>query len=124
MNVTNLNVVTASKLEEFGEQLWAKIQQTSGTPMISVPDSQSSQELQPNTCYVFPSRTSALTLTLGNAATGIVNEYHFFIESGSTAPTVSFPAGISWNGGSAPTIAASKIYEVSILNNIAAYFEI
>ena len=41
-----------------------------------------------------------------------------------TIPDRNFPVGISWNGGSEPTIAADKTYEVSILNNLAAYFEI
>lgn len=95
-----------------------------GVPMLTIPDSTASQELAPNVVYVFASRTSALTLTLGNAITGVVNEYHFFIECGATAPTVTFPTGITWNGGSAPTIAADKTYEVSIMNNIAAYFEV
>lgn len=86
--------------------------------------SASSQALLPNTLYVFTTRTSNLTLTLTAGETGKVSEYHFFIVAGSTAPTITWPTGISWNGGSAPTIAASKTYEVSILNNIAVFIEI
>ena len=95
-----------------------------GVPTLTIPDSTASQELAPNTLYVFASRTSNLTLTLGTPIVGIANEYHLFLVAGSTAPTITWPTGISWNGGSAPTIAADKTYEVSILNNIAAYFEV
>lgn len=91
---------------------------------IEVASSVSAQELAPNTLYVFESRSAALTLTLGTPITGIANEYHFFlICDDTTAPTVTWPTGITWNGGSAPTIAAAKTYEVSILNDVAAYFE-
>ena len=87
--------------------------------------SASSQALSPNTLYVFTTRTSNLTLTLTAGETGKVSEYHLFLVTGSTAPTITWDiTGLSWNGGSAPTIAASKTYEVSILNNVAAFFEI
>lgn len=92
---------------------------------IEVDSSVSSQELAPNTLYIFTSRSTSLTLTLGTPITGISNEYHFFlITDSTTAPTITWPTGISWNGGSAPTIAEDKTYEVSILNNVAAYFEV
>ena len=96
----------------------------SGIPTLTVPDSTAIQELAPNVLYIFETRTSTLTLTLGTPIVGIANEYHFFVVCGSTAPTINFPSGIAWNGGSAPTIAADKKYEISILNNIAAFFEV
>lgn len=96
----------------------------SGIPTLTVPDNTAEQELAPNTLYIFSNRTSTLTLTLGYPIDGIANEYHFFIECGSTAPTINFPSGIAWNGENAPKIAADKTYEISILNNIAAYFEV
>lgn len=95
-----------------------------GIPTLTIPDSTASQELAPNTLYIFSTRSSTLTLTLGTPIVGVANEYHFFVVTDTTAPTINFPAGITWNGGSAPTIAASKTYEVSILNNVAAYFEV
>lgn len=102
----------------------AEIQANAGIPTLTIPDSTAAQELAPNVLYIFDSRTSTLTLSLGTPIVGIANEYHFFVVCGSTAPTINFPSGISWNGGSAPTIAADKTYEVSILNNVAAYFEV
>ena len=94
--------------------------------LISVTDSGSAatQELAPNKVYKFPNRTSALTLTLGTATSGIASEYHAIILTGSTAPSVTFPSGLSWVGGSAPTIAANKTYEISIVENIAVYVEL
>lgn len=96
----------------------------SGIPTLTIPDSTAIQELAPNVLYIFETRTSTLTLTLGTPIVGIVNEYHFFIVCGTTAPTINFPSGITWNGENAPKIAADKTYEISILNNIAAYFEV
>ena len=77
-----------------------------------------SKTLEPNKVYIFESRTNNLILTLGTPTSGIVNEYHMFIYAGSTAPTITFPSGISWVGD-APNIEANKTYEISILNNIA-----
>ena len=101
-----------------------ELAQAARIPTLTIPDTTASQELAPNVLYIFSTRTSTLTLTLGTPIDGIANEYHFFIECGSTAPTINFPSGIIWNGENAPEIAANKTYEVSILNNIAAYFEI
>ena len=100
------------------------IADNAGVPMLTIPNTTATQELAPNTCYIFENRSNALLLTLGSPIVGIANEYHFFIVTDTTAPTIIFPTGITWNGGSAPTIAASKTYEISILNNVAAYFEV
>ena len=101
------------------------ISDNAGVPTLTIPSTTASQELAPNTLYIFSSRSTALILTLGTPITGIANEYHLFlVTDSSTAPTVTWPSGISWNGGSAPSIAANKTYEVSILNNVAAFFEI
>lgn len=125
-NVNTLNIIGSIGTPGQGQpsDLFAAIAANAGIPTLTIPDSTASQELAPNALYIFATRTSTLTLTLGTPIVGIANEYHFFVVCGSTAPTIIFPAGISWNGGSAPTIAASKTYEVSILNNVAAYFEV
>ena len=100
------------------------IRDSIGVPTMTIPNSTASQELAPDTLYVFASRTSNLTLTLGTPLVGKVSEYHCFIVCGGTAPTITWPSGITWNGGVAPTIVANKTYEISILNNVAAYFEV
>ena len=101
-----------------------ELAQAARIPTLTIPDTTAEQELAPNVLYIFSTRTSTLTLTLGTPIEGIANEYHFFVVCGSTAPTIKFPSGIAWNGENAPEIAANKAYEVSILNNIAAYFEV
>lgn len=101
-----------------------ELAQAARIPTLTIPDTTAAQVLTPNVLYIFSTRTSTLTLTLGTPIDGIANEYHFFIVCGSTAPTVNFPSGITWNGENAPEIAANKKYEISILNNIAAYFEV
>lgn len=101
-----------------------ELAQAARIPTLTIPDTTAEQELAPNVLYIFSTRTSTLTLTLGTPIEGIANEYHFFVVCGSTAPTINFPSGIAWNGENAPEIAANKTYEVSILNNIAVYFEV
>ncbi len=53
------------------------------------------------------------------ASTDEYAEYMISFTAGSPAPTISWPAGISWAGGSAPEIKAGKSYQISILDNLA-----
>ena len=82
-------------------------------PVVS--SSSQSQELSPNTFYLF-GEMSSLSVTLGTPTSGEVNEYVFQFTSGSTATqltvpqTVSFPATLS--------IEANKTYQISIVNNL------
>ena len=118
------NAETTAQATANKNEIIAQIKANAGIPTLTIPDSTAEQVLAPNVLYVFETRTSTLTLTLGTPIVGIANEYHFFIVCGSTAPTINFPSGIAWNGENAPEIAADKTYEVSILNNIAAFFEV
>lgn len=67
--------------------------------------------------YHFTGAVSSLTLTLTAAASGVIPQYHFDFDSGSTAATVSI-SGVTWPGGSFSP-EASKHYEVDILNGYA-----
>lgn len=78
------------------------------------------KQLNPNTFYEF-GECSSLTITLASETSGIANEYMFEFVSGTTATVLSVPESIKWAGGSAPTIEASKTYQVSIVNNLAVY---
>ena len=78
------------------------------------------KQIKPNTFYKF-GECSSLTITLGAEESGIINEYMFEFASGSTPTTLSVPDTVKWSGGSAPTIEASKTYQVSIVNNLAVY---
>ena len=65
------------------------------------------------------------TFTLAAATDNtIVNHYYWTFDTPATAPTITWPTGLTWVGGSAPTVAASKHYEVSVINGIAAYMEV
>jgi len=93
-------------------------------PRIVVENDVLSQVLAPNTLYIFTERTNNLTLTLGTPITGKASEYHFLLPIGSPAPSIDIPLDWDWNGGSEPSWSANKTYEVSIMENVAAYFEI
>lgn len=54
----------------------------------------------------------------------IANVYCWTFATPSTAPTITWPSAItSWAGGSAPTINASKSYEVSVMDGLATIIE-
>lgn len=53
----------------------------------------------------------------------VLNHYYFCFDTPSPAPTITWPTGLTWVGGSTLLVEASKHYEVSIINNVAAYLE-
>lgn len=79
----------------------------------------------PNKLYALGTLTGSVTFALASPEdASIPNHYFWTFETGTTAPTITWPAGISWNGGSAPTINASKHYGISVLNGIGAFMEV
>ena len=78
------------------------------------------KQIKPNTFYKFGEVTN-LTISFAAEESGIINEYMFEFVSGATPTTLSLPDSVKWSGGSAPTIEASKTYQVSIVNNLAVY---
>lgn len=79
----------------------------------------------PNVFYNLGSLTGSVTFALATPADAtIVNHYYWTFETGSTAPTITWPNGITWLGGSAPEISASKHYEISMLNGIGTFMEV
>jgi hypothetical protein len=96
---------------------------SAAVPQISVADtgSAATQELAANTLYIFPNRTSNLTLTLGTPITGEASEYHFIIEVGSTLPTITMPTGLTWKSSEIIAFDTNTTYEVSILDNYAIF---
>ena len=92
-------------------------------PVVSMGTTAGSHTLAPNTFYLWGTISSSLTVTLGSPAYGVVNEYIFqFTLSGSAS--LLLPSSVSWNGGTAPTWESGKTYQISIVNNIAAYLSI
>ena len=73
------------------------------------------QALDAGKIYHFTGAVTSLTITLNAAASGVIAQYHFDFDSGSTATTVTLPNGVTMQGGTF-TPAASKHYEVDILN--------
>lgn len=54
----------------------------------------------------------------------IANVYCWTFTTPASAPAITWPSGItSWAGGSAPTINASKSYEVSVMDGFATIIE-
>ena len=84
-----------------------------GTVRIEKESTDTTVELEPNKLYVFPEMTE-LSVTLAEPSdTGIVSEYHFVFQSGSTATTLTIPDTIKIPSGF--TVDANKIYEISIM---------
>lgn len=55
---------------------------------------------------------------------GYAHIYCWTFSTPATAPTITWPSGITgWAGGSAPTINASKNYEVSVMDGLACIVE-
>ncbi len=78
----------------------------------------------PDVIYKLGTLTGSVTFALAAAVTGNANHYFIVFDTGSTAPTITWPAGLTWADGSAPTVAASKHCEISIMDGIAAYLEV
>ena len=78
----------------------------------------------PDVVYSLGTLTGSVTFALAAAVTGNVNHYFFMFSTGGTAPTITWPTGITWAAGSAPTVAANKKYEISILDGVAYYSEV
>lgn len=91
-----------------------------------VATSQPSGGMLPNIFYRLGTLSGNTTFTLATPVdSNIANHYFWSFETGSTAPTITWPSSItSWVGGSAPGINASKHYEISVLDGIAVCMEV
>lgn len=90
--------------------------------MVSNGTSNTTKTLAANTLNTWGS-VSTLALTLGTAVSGKVSEYMVKFTAGSGGCTVTWPSGLTWAGGSAPTINAGKTYMVSIIEKMAVACE-
>ncbi len=88
---------------------------------ILIADSVPVGGMRPNTFYNLGTLTGSVSIEFSAAPDNtIYNEWMFQFETGSAAPTITWPAAItSWLGGSAPTINAYKKYQVSVVNGLA-----
>lgn len=78
--------------------------------------------LTPNTFHIWD-EVGSLDLDLGAETGGVANEYLFQFTSGSEPTSLSLPDDIKWANNTPPTISANKIYQISILNNLAVCLE-
>lgn len=88
--------------------------------------SQPAGGMLPNVLYNLGTLTGSVTISLASATdSSVANHWYFTFETGGTAPTITWPASItSWLGGNAPTINASKHYEISVLGGIGVAMEV
>ena len=80
----------------------------------------------PNTVYKYGTLSGNTTFPALATPTepDIANVYCWTFTTPATAPTITWPSAItSWAGGSAPTINASKSYEVSVMDGFATIIE-
>jgi len=78
----------------------------------------------PNVTYDLGTLTGTVTFALASPTDNTVaNPYYWTFETSSTAPTITWPSGLTWLGDSAPTISASKHYEIMVRNGYANALE-
>ena len=82
--------------------------------------------MSPNTVYKYGTLSGNTTFPALATPTepDIANVYCWTFATPATAPTITWPVAITaWAGGSAPTINASKSYEVSVMDGLATIIE-
>jgi hypothetical protein len=87
-------------------------------PQVTVTGTTPTQQLAPNTFYVFGSVTS-LTVTLGSAVSGIANIYAFRFTAGQDNPTITLPQGVVINQDL--SLKTGDVCEFSIQDNLALF---
>lgn len=95
------------------------------TAIVTETEGNSSYRIAPNRLTRLGTLASNVTLSLNTASeeAGVVNVYDIIFSTPAAAPSITWPEGISWVGGSAPAIAGGKTYEVNITDNLATYGE-
>lgn len=91
-------------------------------PIVEHGTSDTTFALTPNTLHRWGTVTS-LSLTLASGTDGVVNEYMAEFFSGDTATALALPDNISWASDAAIEIDANYLYQISILDNVAAYIK-
>ena len=95
------------------------------TTIVTETEGNASYSIAPNKLTRLGTLASSVTLSLDTASeeAGVANVYDIIFSTPADAPSITWPEGISWIGGSAPAIAGGKTYEVSIMDNLATYGE-
>ena len=95
------------------------------TTIVTETEGNASYAILPNVLTKLGTLASSVTLSLDTSKeeNGVTNVYDIVFTTPAEAPSITWPEGISWIGGSAPAIAGGKTYEVSIMDNLATYGE-
>ena len=95
------------------------------TLIVTEAEGNSSYSITANKLTLLGTLASSVTLSLDTSKEeeGVANVYDIIFSTPADAPSITWPEGISWIGGSAPAIAGGKTYEVSIMDNLATYGE-
>ena len=95
------------------------------TTIVTETEGNASYAISPNVLTKLGTLASSVTLSLDTSKeeAGVSNVYDIIFATPADAPSITWPEGISWIGGSAPAIASGKTYEVSIMDNLATYGE-
>lgn len=95
------------------------------TAIVTKTEGSASYAISPNVLTKLGTLASAVTLSLDTSKeeAGVSNVYDIIFSTPANAPSITWPEGISWIGGSAPAIAGGKTYEVNIMDNLATYGE-
>ena len=95
------------------------------TTIVTETEGNASYAISPNVLTKLGTLASSVTLSLDTSKeeAGVSNVYDIIFATPAAAPSITWPEGISWIGGSAPSIAGGKTYEVSIMDNLATYGE-
>lgn len=95
------------------------------TTIVTETEGLASYAISPNVLTKLGTLASSVTLSLDTSKeeAGVSNVYEFVFTTPAAAPSITWPEGISWVGGSAPAIAGGKTYEVNIMDNLATWGE-
>lgn len=95
------------------------------TTIVTKTEGSASYAISPNVLTKLGTLASSVTLSLDTSKeeAGVSNVYDIIFATPANAPSITWPVGITWIGGSAPAIAGGKTYEVSIMDNLATYGE-
>ena len=113
---------TRSRRYSNGEHKWSEWVANNGKNGISVVEqSDEAVSIKPNVLNLW-GEVESLEITLAQPDdTSIVNEYMIQFTSGEVATTLILPSEIKW--ASTPTIQANRVYQISIVNNLAVMGE-